>query len=89
MMTYDEVLEAIERGFIKGDKISIVRRNGKIHDYVLPGEKVESGEIVTEEDVETVLEELRKQDVREFLFEKYKLGKMTKVKFVESKKEEK
>jgi hypothetical protein len=27
--------------------------------------------------------------VREFLFEKYKLGKMTKVKFVESKKEEK
>lgn len=70
MMTYDEVMEAIERGFIKGDKISIIRRNGKIHDYVLPGEKVEPGEIVTEEDVETVLEELREQDVREFLFEK-------------------
>ena len=70
MMTYDEVMEAIERGFIKGDKISIVRRNGKIHDYVLPGEKVEAGEIVIEEDVETVLEELREQDVREFLFEK-------------------
>ena len=45
-MTYDEVLEAIGRGFIKGDKISIIRRNGKIHDYVLPGEKVEPGEIV-------------------------------------------
>lgn len=58
MMTYDEVMEAIERGFIKGDKISIVRRNGKIHDYVLPEEKVEPGEIVTEEDVETVLKEL-------------------------------
>lgn len=57
-MTYDEVMEAIEKGFIKGDKISIVRRNGKIHDYVLPGEKVEPGEIVTAEDVETVLEEL-------------------------------
>lgn len=70
MMTYDEVMEAIERGFIKGDKISIVRRNGKIHDYVLPGEKVEPGEMVTEEDVETVLEELREQDEREFLFEK-------------------
>lgn len=70
MMTYDEVMEAIERGFIKGDKISIVRRNGKIHDYVLPGEKVEPGEIVTEVDLETVLEELREQDVREFLFEK-------------------
>lgn len=58
-MMYDEVMEAIERGFIKGDKVSIVRRNGRIHDYVLPGEKVEPGEIVTEEDVETVLEELR------------------------------
>lgn len=57
-MTYDEVKEAIEKGFIKEDKISIVRRNGKIHDYVLPGEKVESGEIVTEEDLEAVLEEL-------------------------------
>ena len=70
MMTYDEVMEAIERGFIKGDKISIIRRNGKIHDYVLPGEKVEPGEIVTEEDVETVLEELREQDMKEFLFQK-------------------
>lgn len=59
MMTYDEVMEAIERGFIKGDKISIIRRNGKIHDYVLPGEKVEPGEIVEKEDLDTVLEELK------------------------------
>lgn len=57
-MTYEEVMEAIERGFIKGDKISIVRRNGKIHDYVLPGEKVEPGEVVTEMDLKTVLDEL-------------------------------
>lgn len=59
MMTYDEVMEAIERGFIKGDKISIIRRNGKIHDYVLPGEKVEPGEIVEKEDLIAVLEELK------------------------------
>ena len=58
MMTYDEVMEAIERGFIKGDKISIIRRNGKIHDYVLPGEKVEPGEIGGKEDLDVVLEEL-------------------------------
>ena len=58
-MTYDEVMEAIERGFIKGDTISIVRLNGKIHDYVLPGEKVEPGEIVTEENLEKVLDELK------------------------------
>ena len=59
MMTYDEVMEAIERRFIKGDKISIIRRNGKIHDYVLPGEKVEPGEIVEKEDLDVVLEELK------------------------------
>lgn len=59
MMTYDEVMEAIERGFIKGDKISIIRRNGKIHDYVLLGEKVEPGEIVEKEDLGLVLEELK------------------------------
>lgn len=58
-MTYDEVMEAIERGFIKGDKISIIRRNDKIHDYVLPGEKVEPGEIVEKEDLDVVLEELK------------------------------
>ena len=58
-MTYDEIMEAIERGFIKGDKISIIRRNGKIHDYVLPGEKVEPGEIVEKEDLDVVLEELK------------------------------
>ena len=58
-MIYDEVMEAIERGFIKGDKISIIRRNGKIHDYVLPGEKVEPGEIVEKEDLDVVLEELK------------------------------
>ena len=59
MMTYDEVMDAIERGFIKGDQISIVRRHGKIHDYVLPGEKVEPGEMVTEVELESVLEELK------------------------------
>lgn len=58
-MTYDEVMEAIEWGVIKGDKISIIRRNGKIHDYVLLGEKVEPGEIVEKEDLGLVLEELK------------------------------
>ena len=58
MMTYEEVMEAIERGFIKGDKIGIVRRNGKIHDYVLPGEEIEPGEVIIEEQLKHVLEEL-------------------------------
>jgi hypothetical protein len=58
-MTYDEVMEAIERGYIKGDSLNIVRRDGKIHDYVLSGEKVEPGEVVTKEALKYVLDELR------------------------------
>ena len=59
MMTFDEVMEAIERGYIKGDSLNIVRRDGKIHDYVLSGEKVEPGEVVTKEALNDVLDELR------------------------------
>ena len=59
MMTFDEVMEAIERGYIKGDSLNIVRRDGKIHDYVLSGEKVEPGEVVTKEAFKDVLDELR------------------------------
>ena len=59
MMTFDEVMEAIERGYIKCDSLNIVRRDGKIHDYVLSGEKVEPGEVVTKEALKDVLDELR------------------------------
>ncbi len=38
----------------------IVRRDGKIFDYVLPGEVVRPWEIVTEESVADVLDELYK-----------------------------
>ena len=41
MLTYDEFKEAMDNGFIKGDTVQIVRKNGKIHDYVLDGERVE------------------------------------------------
>ena len=34
MLTYDEFKEAMDNGFIKGDTVQIVRKNGKIHDYV-------------------------------------------------------
>lgn len=58
MITVDELREAIEKGFIKGKTVSVVRRNNQIHDYVLPGEKVELWETVKEEYIENILEEL-------------------------------
>ena len=58
MITIDELREAIEKGFIKGDTVNIVRRDEKTHDYVLPGEKVEPWETIKEESLEKVIEEI-------------------------------
>ena len=44
MLIYDEFKEAMDKGFIKGDTVQTVRKNGKIHDYVLVGERVEPHE---------------------------------------------
>ena len=57
MITIDELKEAIKKGFIKGDTVNIVRRDGKIHDYVLPGEKIDSWEVSREELLENVINE--------------------------------
>ncbi|HEP2077268.1 TPA: Paratox, partial [Streptococcus pyogenes] len=50
--------EAIDKGYILGDTVAIVRKNGKIFDYVLPHEKVRDDEVVTVERVEEVMVEL-------------------------------
>ncbi|HER4489707.1 TPA: Paratox, partial [Streptococcus pyogenes] len=57
-LTYDEFKQAIDHGYITGDTVAIVRKNGQIFDYVLPHEKVKNGEVVTDEKVEEVLMEL-------------------------------
>ncbi|CRR27377.1 TPA: Paratox [Streptococcus equi subsp. equi] len=58
MLTYDEFKQAIDRGYIVEDTVTIVRKNGQIFDYVLPHEKVKNGEVVTDEKVEEVLTKL-------------------------------
>ncbi|WP_442243468.1 competence regulator inhibitor paratox [Streptococcus agalactiae] len=58
MLYIDELQEAIDKGYISGNTVMIVRKNGQIFDYVLPNEKVKNGEIVTVERVEEVLMEL-------------------------------
>lgn len=58
MLTYDEFKQAIDDGYIAGDMVMIVRKNGQIFDYVLSGETVRSWEVVTDEKVEEVLMEL-------------------------------
>ncbi|HEO7304735.1 TPA: Paratox, partial [Streptococcus agalactiae] len=54
----DEFKEAIEKGYISSDTVMVVRKNGKIFDYVLPHEKVREEEVVTVERVEDVMREL-------------------------------
>lgn len=58
MLTYDEFKQAIDDGYITGHTVAIVRKNGQIFDYVLPGEPVRLWEVATEEKVEEVLMEL-------------------------------
>ncbi|HES2554999.1 TPA: Paratox [Streptococcus pyogenes] len=58
MLTYDEFKQAIDDGYITTDAVMIVRKNGQIFDYVLPGEEVKPWEIVIEERVAEVLMEL-------------------------------
>ncbi|HFU3963074.1 TPA: Paratox [Streptococcus suis] len=60
MLHYDELKQAIDGGYITGDKVTIVRRDGKIFDYVLPGEVVRPWEVVCEEKVVDVMRELKK-----------------------------
>ncbi|EOI9048200.1 Paratox, partial [Streptococcus pyogenes] len=57
-LTYDEFKQAIDDGYITTDAVMIVRKNGQIFDYVLPGEEVRPWEIVIEERVAEVLMEL-------------------------------
>ncbi|MCB2834061.1 competence regulator inhibitor paratox [Streptococcus dysgalactiae] len=57
MLTYDEFKQAIDDGYIVGDTVKIVRKNGQIFDYVLFGELVRPWETLTEERVEEVLRE--------------------------------
>lgn len=59
MLHYDELKEAVDRGYIKGDTVDIVRKNGQVFDYVLPGEVVKPWEVVTKEVVADVLQEIR------------------------------
>lgn len=60
MLTYNEFKQAIDNGYIAGDTVAIVRKNGQIFDYALPNEEVRNGEVVTYENVEEVLRKLDK-----------------------------
>ena len=59
MLEFSELKQAVDNGFIQGDTVMIVRRNGKVFDFVLPGEPVRQWEIVVEENLDEVLRELR------------------------------
>lgn len=58
MLTYDEFKQAIDDGYVVGNTVTIVCKNGQIFDYVLPNEEIRDWEILTEEIVEEVLMEL-------------------------------
>lgn len=59
MLEYEELKEAVDIGYIIGSKVNIVRCDGNIFDYVLPGEPVRPWEVVCEEKLVDVMRELR------------------------------
>ncbi|CYW15654.1 Paratox [Streptococcus suis] len=59
MLEFSELKQAVDDGYIKGDTVMIVRRDGKIFDYILPGEPVRPWEVVREERVVDVIRELK------------------------------
>ena len=60
MLEYEELKQAVDNGFIQGETVMIVRMDGKVFDYVLPGEPVRPWEVVCEERVVDVMKELIK-----------------------------
>ena len=60
MLEYEELKQAVDGGYITGDKVMIVRRDGKVFDYVLSGEPFRPWEVVSEEKLADVMRELKK-----------------------------
>ncbi|HFI0512469.1 TPA: Paratox [Streptococcus suis] len=60
MLEFSELKQAVDDGYIRGDTVMIVRRDGKVFDYVLPDEPVRPWEVVCEERVVDVMMELKK-----------------------------
>ncbi|HEM2713126.1 TPA: Paratox [Streptococcus suis] len=59
MLEYEELKQAVDDGYIKGDTVMIVRRDGRIFDYVLPGEAARPWEVAREEKAADVMRELK------------------------------
>ncbi len=62
MLHYYELKQAVDNGYVKGDEVSVVRKEGKIFDYVLPNEPVRPWEVVTVESLSEVLSELSESE---------------------------
>lgn len=50
-------LEGKAKGWF-GDTVNVVRKNGKVFDFVLEGDKVQPHEVVSIEDLDSVINEI-------------------------------
>lgn len=60
--------EAVEKGWLK-DTVTVVRKDGRLFDYVLDGEEVRPHEKVTVENLDSVMQELRRHSRKNGVFE--------------------
>lgn len=59
MLTYDEFKQAVDKGYLKGKYVLIIRKDNYIFDYVLPSEELRKEEKASLEKVVDVLNELQ------------------------------
>lgn len=60
--------EAVEKGWLK-DTVRVVRKDGRIFDYVLDGEDVRPHEKVTVENLDSIMQELKSYNHKNSAFE--------------------
>lgn len=60
--------EALEKGWLK-DTVRVVRKDGRLFDYVLDGEEVRPHEKVTVENLDSIMQELRRHSRKNGVFE--------------------
>lgn len=60
--------EAVEKGWLK-DTVRVVRKDGRLFDYVLDGEEVRPHEKVTVENLDSIMQELRRHSRKNGVFE--------------------
>lgn len=58
MIDLNEFLKVVKSGKIKKDNIMVIRREGMIVDYLLPGESINENDVIETKDLKGIVSEI-------------------------------